>query len=273
MKRINWKEYKFHCSQLGKIMTGSFGITEAQQSELDKLNEKLSKGKELNELQSKKYAELNDKKDNPQLSETTKSYLKELFIEKAFGRKKELSNKYIEKGNLQEQDNIYLLSVNDQVEYVKNEQFLWNDYICGTPDIITDDDIKDIKSSWDIFTFFNSYLNTNYKWQLIGYCILDSKQVAELVYVLGNTPDHLVQDELWYTKKRMGVIDEDIDPNWLKEEERINALCNYDDVPLSLRFRRFKVNYDNNDTSELYKRIDVCRNWLYDYQEQILAGI
>lgn len=49
-------------------------------------------------------------KERGDLSETTKKFLIEVFVENKYGREKEISNKYIEKGLKVEQDAITLYS-------------------------------------------------------------------------------------------------------------------------------------------------------------------
>lgn len=125
---------------------------------------------------------------NELLSETTKKYLREVMIYEKYGRKKDISNKYIEKGLAVEEDAITLYSRFTKVFYKKNEKQLKNEQITGTPDLYEGDNIEsaslilDIKSSWDIFTFFNSKLdalNKDYYWQLQGYMALTGATKAK----------------------------------------------------------------------------------------------
>jgi len=59
---------------------------------------------------------------NELLSETTKKYLREVMIYEKYGRKKDISNKYIEKGLAVEEDAITLYSRFTKVFYKKNEK-------------------------------------------------------------------------------------------------------------------------------------------------------
>lgn len=122
------------------------------------------------------------------LSETAKSYLKEWLIEKNYGYKKEIQNKYIERG-LADED----LAINKAIEdlnlpfVLKNEEQFENEYFTGTPDLILDDCVLDIKCSWSCFTFpiFETEIPTkDYFYQLQIYMHLLNVSKAKLVYVL-----------------------------------------------------------------------------------------
>lgn len=159
----------FRCSQLGKLMTEPRNKTE-------------------------------------KLSETAKSLCFELFIEHKYGRRKQVTSKYIEKGIAVEEAgitsyNIHLVQTTGQrVVLQKNTERRSNDYITGEPDIITPQ-LADVKSSWDIFTFMDAKygkLNKDYFWQLQGYMMLFGHEEADLVYTLQNTPDEIIERETRY---------------------------------------------------------------------------
>ena len=94
------------------------------------------------------------------LSETVKNYLLEHWIEENLGRITDVSNKFIEKGLAVEEDSITLLSQVTGEFFKKNIDRFENDYLTGTPDIITEDGIIiDIKSSWSLLTFLKADLS------------------------------------------------------------------------------------------------------------------
>ena len=126
MQLINWNEHLFRCSALGSITAISRGstITENQLAELNKLLEKV----ELTERQAIRRDELVAKRDAPpQLSEGAKSYLKQLWKEKTFGRYKHVDTKYMRKGTEEEHT---ALIIADEVlgwgigrEYIEGQEF------------------------------------------------------------------------------------------------------------------------------------------------------
>ena len=129
------------------------------------------------------------------LSETTKTYLTEIFIKKFFGRENDIDNKYLQKGIECEPDSLSLLSEIRGKFIKKNVRFFENGMICGTPDIINEDEIEDVKTCWSLFTFIDADVTKDYDWQLESYCILTGKEDKRLTYTLVNTPAHLIDKE------------------------------------------------------------------------------
>jgi len=165
---MNFDNYKFHPSSLGKIMTGSRD------------------------------------KDDP-LGETCKTHLLECFISEVYHRRKDITTKYMEKGILQEEESITLYSLVTGKFHKKNKETIENDFLIGTPDLFDGESIRnashviDIKTSWDIFTFYEVMLkpiNKTYYWQLQAYMDLSGASKARLAYCLVNTPFTLIEDEM-----------------------------------------------------------------------------
>jgi len=88
---MNFDNYKFRCSSLGKIMTNP-----------------------------------RNKKDI--LSQTAKSYLMEVFIKEVYGREKDIYSEEMEKGNYTEQDSLTLIQhyYNDGL-ILKNQETIENE--------------------------------------------------------------------------------------------------------------------------------------------------
>lgn len=172
------------------------------------------------------------------LSETTKTYLKEWTISEIYGVQKEIKSKYITKGLTKEDEGIDKAIEWLDLDFVlKNEQYFEDDNFCGTPDIITDDEVIDIKLSWDCFTFpiFEKEIPTkDYYFQLQVYMHLTGKKIARLVYVLLNTPEEMY---------------------W---EQQIK----YDDKPKELRIKAFSVQYDPDVIESLTNKVNESRNYL-----------
>ena len=154
------------------------------------------------------------------LSKTTKSYIQEWLASEIYGVRKQIKSKYLDKGNRVEDAAIdYASDALGWLFAIKNEQYFEDDYFCGTPDVILEDTIIDIKSSWDCFTFplFEDEIpNKDYFYQLQVYMHLTGKRKAQLCYVLMNTPEDLTFDEpIDYTeidsKYRIKTFDIDYD--------------------------------------------------------------
>ena len=176
------------------------------------------------------------------LSKTTKSYLQEWTKEQIYGVRKSIKSKYLDKGNQVEDAAIdYASAEKGWLFAEKNEEYFEDEFFCGTPDVILDDKIIDIKSSWDCFSFplfFNGIPNKDYYYQLQTYMYLTGKTKAQLVYVLMNTPEELTFEESFdYTeinsKYRIKIFDIDYDEDVIEElknkviesREYIKELC------------------------------------------------
>lgn len=140
-------------------------------------------------------------RENNELSETAKSYVKEVAYSDFFGIKKEFSSKELEKGIICEQDSIDLLNLVEFAEYNKAEEFGDNGWLTGHPDILTENSVIDIKTAWsfETFPFLQKDMDavvkkSKYEWQLRAYMMLFEKEESKIVYCLVDTPDELLSD-------------------------------------------------------------------------------
>lgn len=250
-------KFKIRCSQIGNIMTGEIGLTDNQENEYQTLLKK----EKLTDKQKEKLTYLTNKKDNPELSQTTKSYIEQWMKEQIYNRKKEFSSKYTDKGNIVEDNSIDFVA-----EYLgfgllaKNEQYFQNDFLTGTPDVITKDLVIDLKNSWDCFTFplFESDTpKKDYYYQLQGYMALTGKEKAKLIYVLSDTPINLIEKEAYYWCKNNGYDELDIDV--LKEFE---SKMTYSDIDNELKIKVFDIQRDETVIKEIYERVNLCRDYI-----------
>lgn len=197
------------------------------------------------------------------LSETTKSYLLEVFIEAKYGRKKDISNKYMDKGLFCEEDSLSLVSnAVYKAPVFKNKATFKNEFIVGTPDLILENEVVDIKTSWDIFTFFNSDLSKDYYWQLMGYMALTGKTKARLIYCLVDSPDFLLEQEKRSLAWKMGLIDHETNKEYLQKVEQLEKNMTFKDIQESERVRIFDIEYSETEIQRLYSRIEQCREYL-----------
>lgn len=201
------------------------------------------------------------------LSETCKAHLMECWIQETYGREKDIDNKYLRKGLEVEEDSITLYSRARKKFFRKNTEVLSNEYIIGTPDLEDEqeDEIIDIKSSWDIFTFYaNIYkpVNKSYAWQISAYTTLKKRKSGRLVYCLVNTPAHMIEKEKQQLMWKMGVIDPDAHPLYLEACEKIEKQMTFDDIPLERRYIEFMINPAHYPIEKAYERIEECREFL-----------
>ncbi len=217
------KELKIRCSAIGKIMTSP-----------------RSKGEVL--------------------SATTKTYIKELVLEHKYGIKKEINSRYLDKGNQVEDMAIELAEQALDLGFVfKNELFFENDHLTGTPDIITDTLIVDVKSSWNGTTFpmFEDELpNKDYYWQLQGYMDLTGKHNAIVAYCLVDTPEDIVLDEI----RRVAWAKKELEPSEETEQD-VRSQHEFSHIPKDKRVKAFLVEKDEHAIWKIKERVEQCREY------------
>lgn len=209
------------------------------------------------------------------LSETAKNYLIDVYVQNKYGRQTDISNRYIQKGLQVEEDAITLYSRVKKRFFKKNEKHLSNRFIKGTPDLFTGLEIKaaeeiiDIKSSWDIYTFFRVHtkkISNIYYWQLQSYMALTGAKKATLAYCLVNTPEAMIDDEKRKLFYKMNVPSED--KSYIEACDELDKAMTYDDIPLSERVITFPVERNDADIELLYSKVEKARAYLQnlDYQ-------
>lgn len=228
--------FKVRASASGLVMTGRMGLTEKQEQKLEELSIKFPK----TDKQKADMEELIFKRDNIDLSETTKTYCREWLTEQIYGYRKEIKNRYLDKGIIMEDDAIdSVISWLDLPFVMKNKDSFEDDYFTGTPDLIIDelDRVDDTKCSWDCFTFplFDDEIpDIGYYYQLQIYMHLTGKRHASLDYCLMNTPPALDYGE----------------PK------------DYSKLDKKFRIKSYQFDYDESVIEELKMRIDLCRKYI-----------
>jgi hypothetical protein len=260
----NFDNYLFRCSSLGHLMTEPKTKTEP-------------------------------------LSEGTKTHLVDVYVSAKYKRKDDISNRYLEKGTLVEEDSITLLSRVEKTFFKKNEEHLFNAFIKGTPDIFEGksiyeaEEITDTKSSWDIYTFMRAIskkTNPLYYWQGQGYLWLSGANKFKLSYCLVNTPSHLIDSEKRKLGWQMGVIDPLANSDYFEGCKEIEKNSIYDiktfvsqnpgydllhavdewqslglDIPMNERVSTMAIDRNDEDIERLKSRIINCRIWLNDFEK------
>ncbi len=219
MKTIDWKTYKFHPSGLSNLLT-------------------------------------NSRKKDELLSETAKSYLRELWIKEVWGREKSdmVGNKFTQKGIMCETDSLNLIEKVTGKKYFKNQKTLENDWIIGTPDV-TSSELVDVKTSWDLFTFMSvteEQARKDYYFQVLGYMWLLEQKKAIVMYCLVNTPEIIITDEMYRLSFKL--------PEDQVEKYRVNYIFN--DVPEKNRIKSYIFEYNETIVEEIKKRITYAREFL-----------
>ena len=139
----------------------------------------------------------NPRSKSESLSETCKSEIRKIAKQEFYGYSTDLNTKPIMKGRDWEQEGIELLNSVRFTNYKKNTNRVENEYMSGECDILTDDLIIDIKSSWSLETFPatpGEAESSDYEWQGRAYMWLYNKPAFELVYTMFTTPDELLTE-------------------------------------------------------------------------------
>ena len=201
------------------------------------------------------------------LTETAIGLLEEKHIFAQYGIEKDIESKYMTKGTQVEDDSITLLSRLDKIFYKKNTQIFSDDFIIGTPDIVTQDCIIDIKSNWDIFSFYKAKrakkMNKLYYWQLMCYMHLTGLKSAKLVYCLVDTPEQFIEKEiinLWY---KLGKPSSE-DKYFIQASEDLRKKAIYNHIPMKERVSISTLEYDAKEMERLQKIILIARKYMND---------
>lgn len=181
------------------------------------------------------------------LSKTTQSYLQDWVKEHIYGIRKQIKSKYIDKGLSNEDFAIdHAIKMLDLPFVLKNSESFEDDYFTGTPDIVTDTEVLDIKCSWDCFTFplFAEEIPTDdYFYQLQVYMHLTKRKSARLVYVLTDTPAEMQWGEM----------------------------VSYDHVADKFKIKTFDVKYDINVIAQLQTKVAEARNYISSITKHFLT--
>lgn len=231
---MDFSNYKFRCSSLGALMANQPG---------------------------KK-----DTKDISELSESAKAECIKVYVKEVYGREKDISSKYLEKGNTVEEDSITLLSRIKKTYFVKNTVRKENDYITGEADIV-DPDLYDTKSCWDIHSFFKaktSKLVSGYCWQMKGYCELYGFEKGIVAFTLIDTPLGLIESEKRSLFYKMDVATME-NPLYLEACASLEKELTFSDIPMEERIHEVAVPHCPEDMQKLYERIIICRQFLSEF--------
>jgi hypothetical protein len=237
------------------------------------------------------------KKKTELISAGAKTFLIDQFVEKNYERREEPQSKYLEKGNIREQDALTLLSRNTKIFFKKNDQRLTNKYVTGEPDafigkVITEaEETFDTKVSWSANTFFRSKfteLKPDYFFQGVGYQWLTGSKIHHVAFCLINGTAIQIEDEKRRLCWKMGIFDpslmdeafvkkcQQIERNHifdLKEFEKENPHFDFHneeskwrwDIPKEERLHIFSFNRDETIIEQVQQKVINCREWMQQY--------
>lgn len=178
------------------------------------------------------------------MGKTAYSYVEEWLKEQIYGVSKSIKSKYLDKGiELEDAAIDKAIQVLDLPFVLKNETSYEDEFFTGTPDIVTDTDVIDIKCSWDCFTFplFEAEIPTkDYYYQLQVYMHLTGRKSARLVYMLLDTPSHI-------------------------EWEAVS----YENVEDRYKVKVYEVAYDATVIDDLKERVNMAREYISEITKSL----
>ena len=268
-------KFKIRASAIGSIMTDPRGKSVAEkiqdiETSIREKEEKLSVTKSTLKTYQNILAAIEKltnsrnvllpKINDANLSQTCITFLEKWVNEKVYGRRIEATSKQTDKGNIVEDDSIIYASgyVSEIGLTSKNLDHFSDEDITGTPDIITQDYVFDIKSSWshDTFPLYAGELpNTDYDWQVLGYMAMTGKKKGRVVFALMSMPEEMIMKE---ARWKLGYEFDQSQYQEFAEQFR------YDDLPAYLRIREFEIPYDEEKIEAIRARVIECRAYIND---------
>lgn len=240
--------------------------------------------------------EFMDSRDMKGFTDTQIDKLAEIYAEQVEGRREEITSKYLEKGNVRENDSLTLKSCVTKKIFNKNEIRLSNEFVTAIPDAFIGKDIyhaeetSDVKSSWSRITFLKSKLkklNKNYKWQGVVACALTGAKKHSVDFCLVNgTADHILNEKRIKSYQK-GMLDEHGNETPLYIEKckqiEINFIFDFEEfyeenpwfdfhnnfdtirahnIPMNERLHTVTFERNEDEIKALYERIKVCREFM-----------
>ncbi len=236
------KLFRIHASQCHKIM-GRVGLTDAQHAKLDELilRRDTPGAKPLTANMVAELTSLQTTRNNPELPGTATTFLKEWYA----GDREEIRSKYIDKGNMVEDDNIDLLArVTGYGIATKNTVTRSDEYMIGTCDVEFPDAIGETKAPWNNATLHDNIegISPEHEWQLRVYIRLWDKSRGILFYGLQDTPE-------------------------IDGREPVT----FDHIPENERWIGYEIRRDQSKEQEMIDRVIMCRKWLEKHDRTVKA--
>ncbi len=266
--------FKISASQCGKIMSGADGKSvkqrleelrieiadrEAKVAEMKPTLKSYTKAVEMFKRRQSEYLELLPRENEPNLSKTCITYLRKWADEKIYKRKVEFTSKQTDKGNLVEDASIDYASIHLEWGLVsKNLERFHNEWAHGEPDLVLENEVPDIKSSYthETFPLYSPELeNKDYEWQDLVYQWLTGIQKGSIVFVLTSMPDEMIRKEARFSKQLPEGFSE-------AEYEEFAAQFRYDDLPPYLRIKQYDVEYNEEKIEAIKTRVNECRKYI-----------
>jgi len=201
------------------------------------------------------------KSEAGQLSLTAKTMIEAMWLKNTFGYREIITTDAMTKGLRLEQESMALAQqVLGGAFRSKNRETLKNDFIIGTPDIILSDYVEDIKTCYNLRTFFEAEPTKLYLTQAQCYMALTGRKSYRLIYCLVPNTDEAIIKECERVAWQYGRDYENQDYIDHCTQIKLNNDC-IKSIPPMQRVKVFEFSYDESVMDMLYKKVELGREY------------
>jgi hypothetical protein len=255
---------KFRASSVGNLLVGGNAMTDVQKTRLLSLLARQSdpEAKPLTATMQADLELLIAKRDQGfEFGATALAYIRDCWLRCEYGYDEPVVTNELLKGLMCEHAAIDVVS--RQVPgpmRVKNEVAYENDWFTGTPDVVLDGAVEDIKCSWTLKTFFDvRHPSSLYYAQGQVYMDLTGRDTFRLCYVLVGTPPEIVLEEQKKFYFRFNCDEEN--PHYLECCHKLDAMHGQTWlIPEAQRIKIFTITRDDLYLMKLRKRVTQARD-------------
>jgi hypothetical protein len=253
----------FRAHSVGNLLVGGSEISDRQR---DRLHELATRAADPNAkaLTDKMRSELDDliaKRDAPfAFGATALSYIRECWLRNEYAYDEPVLTNELLKGLLCEDEAIGVLTRQVPSQFrIKNDVLYTNAWFAGTPDVILDDAVEDVKCAWTLKTFVDiQHPSALYYAQGQAYMDLTGRNFFRLCHVLVDTPEIIVQEERKRYYFRFNCDEEN--PYYQECVRKVDAMHAATAlIPENQRIKVFTIPRDDLYIARLRKRVEQAR--------------
>lgn len=259
---------KFRASSVGQLLVGGNAITDKQ---LDRLKELLArksaslvdeKVKPLTATMQQELDELIAKRDGEfKFGATAINYIRDCWLRNTYGYDEPIVTNEILKGLSCEDEAIGVLSRQVEGSFrFKNVQSYEDSHFTGTPDVVGDEWVEDIKCSWTLRTFVETLKpDPIYYAQGQVYMALTGREYFRLAHVLVDTPEDIILEEIKRFYFRFNC--DEMNPHYLEASDKVMRMHKASSlIPESDRIKYFEFRRNDQYIANLRSKVEIARN-------------
>ena len=253
---------KFRASSVGNLLVGGNAITDKQRGRLEELLARQNdpNAKPLTAKMQQEFDELIAKRDAEfEFGATALSYIRDCWLRNEYGYDEPVLTNEILKGLLCEEEAIGVVTRQVPGPFrVKNELCWENNWFTGTPDVVLDDAVEDVKCSWTLKTFVDvQQPSPLYYAQGQVYMDLTGRDVFRLCHVLVDTPYEILMAEQKRFYFRFNCDEENL--HYQECIRKVEAMHNVQGIPEDQRIKMFEFQRNELYLEKLRKRVEQAR--------------